>query len=106
MLWLPMVETKIREVLAEFDTKGCSLEDLNKAKTVFKTSAINVMDGVQAKALKLSHWSMMLNKSYNLNNELADIEAVTTDDVMRVFRTYIKDKKCLIINVVPQAKEN
>lgn len=100
------VETKIREVLAEFDTKGCSLEDLNKAKTVFKTSAINVMDGVQAKALKLSHWSMMLNKSYNLNNELVDIEAVTTDDVMRVFRTYIKDKKCLIINVVPQAKEN
>ncbi len=100
------VETKIREVLTEFDTKGCSLEDLNKAKTVFKTSAINVMDGVQAKALKLSHWSMMLNKSYNLNNELADIEAVTTDDVMRVFRTYIKDKKCIIINVVPQAKEN
>lgn len=100
------VETKIREVLAEFDTKGCSLEDLNKAKTVFKTSAINVMDGVQSKALELSHWSMMLNKPYNLNNVLADIEAVTTDDVMRVFRTYIKDKKCIIINVVPQAKEN
>jgi zinc protease len=102
---LKEVETRIREVLADFDKKGLTMEELNKAKTVFKTGAINVMDGVQSKALKLSHWSMMLNKPYNLNNEIADIEAVTIDDVMRVFRTYIKDKKCLIVNVVPQGKE-
>ena len=99
------VETKIREVLAEFDSKGCSFEELNKAKTVFKTNAINDLDGVQSKALKLSHWSMMLTKSYNLNNEIGDIEAVTTEDIMRVFRTYIKDKHCIIINVVPQPRE-
>jgi zinc protease len=99
------IENKIREVLAEFDAKGCSQEEVDKAKTVFKTSAINVMDGVQSKALQLSHWSMMLNKSYNLNDEISAIESVTTEDVMRVFRTYIKDKKCLIINVVPQMKE-
>lgn len=100
------VETRIREILNEFDNKGCSAEELKKAKTVFKTNAINVMDGVQSKALKLSHWNMMLNKSYNLNDEIAEFDAVTTDDIMRVYRTYIKDKKCIIINVVPQAKES
>jgi zinc protease len=99
------VETRIREVLKEFEATGCSQEDLKKAKTVFKTNAINVMDGVMSKALQLSHWSMMLNKTYNLNDELAEIEAVSVEDVMRVYKTYIKDKKCLIINVVPQAKE-
>lgn len=99
------VETKIREVLGDFDTRGCTDEELKKAKTVFKTNAIDVMDGVMSKALKLSHWNMLLNKSYNLTDELAAIDAVTADDVMRVFRTYIKDKKCIIINVVPQAKE-
>ncbi len=99
------VETRIREVLNEFNTKGCTNEELKKAKTVLKTSAINVMDGVMSKALRLSHWNMLLNKSYNLTDELAAIESVTTEDVMRVFRTYIKDKKCIIINVVPQAKE-
>ncbi len=99
------VEAKIREVLADFDSKGCTLEEINKAKTVFKTNAINVMDGVQSKALKLSHWNMLLNKSYNLTDEISAIEAVTVEDVMRVFRTYIKDKKSIIINVVPQTTE-
>ncbi len=99
------VETKIRQVLTDFDAQGCTLEEINKAKTVFKTNAINAMDGVQSKALKLSHWNMLLNKSYNLTDEINSIEAVTVEDVMRVFRTYIKDKKSIIINVVPQASE-
>lgn len=100
------VETKIREVLADFDKNGVSLDELNKAKTVFKTNEINALDAVSAKSFKLSHWNMMLNKSYNLNDEIAGIDAVTVEDIMRVFRTYIKDKKCIVINVVPQAKQD
>ncbi len=95
------IEAKIREVLAEFETKGCSDEELNKAKVIYKTSAINVLDQVASKAYALNHWSMMTDKSYNLDKQIAAIETVTTADVLRVFRTYIKDKKCIVINIVP-----
>ena len=104
-LTVKQVETKMREVLAEFDTKQFTIEDLNKAKTVYKTSYIDILDGISTKSLRLSHWSMMLNKSYNLSDEIAGIDAVTMEDIMRVYRTYIKDKKCLVLNVVPQATQ-
>ncbi|MCB9252578.1 MAG: insulinase family protein, partial [Flavobacteriales bacterium] len=99
------VEARIREVLNEFESKGVSAEEVNKAKVVFKTRAINVMDGVQSKALELSHWHMMLDKKYNLNDQIAAIESVTPEDVMNVYRKYIKDKNCIIINVVPEQKQ-
>ncbi|NUM31587.1 MAG: insulinase family protein [Bacteroidetes bacterium] len=99
------IEKKIRETLAEFDKNGCSNEELEKAKVVYKTNIIDVMDGVSSKALSLSHWNMMLNKKYNINDEIDAFNRVTKDDIMRVFRTYIKDKYAVIINVVPDPEE-
>lgn len=95
------VEKKIRETLDEFEKNGFSDEELNKAKVVFKTSLIDVMDAVSSKAITLSHWNMMLGKTHNLNNEIESIDRVTKDDIMRVFREYIKGKNAVIINVVP-----
>ncbi|MCC6721110.1 MAG: insulinase family protein [Bacteroidia bacterium] len=99
------IEKKIRETLEEFDKNGCTNEELNKAKIVFKTSMIDVMDAVSSKALSLSHWNMMLGKTYNLNDDINSIDRVSTDDIMRVFRTYIKGKNSVIINVVPDPEE-
>lgn len=95
------VEKRIRETLAEFEKIGCTDEELEKAKVVYKTSSIDVMDAVSSKAITLSHWNMMLNKKYNLNDEVDAFNNVTKDDIMRVYRTYIKDKFAVIINVVP-----
>ncbi|MBI1305734.1 MAG: insulinase family protein [Bacteroidetes bacterium] len=95
-------EDKIREVLNEFGTTGISDEELARIKMVFKSSIVDQANSVQSKALLLSEWSMMKGNGYNLKDELDRYETVTKEDVMRVYRKYIQNRKAVILNVGPE----
>ncbi len=92
-------ETMLREVFTDFAKNGISDDELRKVKTTFKTSIIDELSSVHGKALQLSHWQMMVNKPYNLQDEIDLYENVTKEDIMRVFNKYILNKKAVIINV-------
>lgn len=98
-------ETMVREVLADFAKNGVSDEELRKAKTIYKTSLVDELNSVSSKALQLSHWNMMLNKPYNMQDEIDLYENLSKEDIMRVFNRYVNNRKAVIINVSREATQ-
>lgn len=101
-------EKNLEAMFNEFDAKGVSDDDINRAKGQFETQIINAMSSVGSKASilsqtwYLSHGTPRLDKNYNLNDELARYQKVTKEDVMRVFRQYIKGKNYAMITAFPK----
>lgn len=93
-------EEELKKVFEEFDRIGVTDDDLKRAKGVFETQMIQSMSSVASKASLLSLWTYTLpNKPFNLNDEIARYNKVTKEDVMRVFRQYVKGKYCATVNV-------
>ncbi len=102
-------EKNLQAMFTDFDTKGISDDDISRAKGQFETSIYSVMNSVGSKASilsqtwYLSHGNPRLDKNYNLNDELARYQKVTKEDVMRVFRQYIKDKNYVMVTAFPKS---
>ncbi len=97
------VEEKINEVLKEFNEKGVSDEELKATKMSYRTYLVDQVNSVSSKATLLATWNMMKGNGYNLNDEIARYDEVTKEDIMRVFRRYILNKKAVILTVSRQA---
>ncbi len=96
-------EDLLKAVLDEFDRTGVTDEELNQAKAKFESQAIQSLSSIGGKAAQLSMWNYLLpNKPMNVPDEIARYKKVTKEDVMRVFRTYIKGKYAAIVNVFPK----
>lgn len=97
------VEDLLKGVLDEFDRTGVTDEEINRAKAKFESDAIQSLSSIGGKAAQLSMWNYLLpNKSTNIPEEIARYKKVTKEDVMRVFRTYIKGKYAAVVNVFPK----
>ncbi len=102
------IEKGFMAALNEFDAKGVNEDDLNRAKGQFETGIIQSMQSIASRASILSqtwylgHGNPRLDKNYNLSDELARYNKVTKEDVMRVFRQYIKGKNYTLVNVFPK----
>ncbi len=102
------IEKGYLATLKEFDTKGVSDDDLNRAKGQFETSIIQSMQSVGSVASilsstwYLSHGTPRLDKNYNLSDELVRYTKITKEDVMRVFRQYILGKNYVLVNIFPK----
>ncbi len=97
------VEDQINEVLQEFNKVGVSDKELEATKMGYRTYLVDQVNSVASKATLLSEWNMMLGNGYNLNDEIARYDNVTKEDIMRVFRKYILNKKAVILTVSRQA---
>ncbi len=102
------IEKGLMATLAEFDAKGITDDDLNRAKGQFETSIIQSMQSVASRASilsqmwYLSHGNSKLASNFNMSDELARYNKVTKEDVMRVFRQYIKGKNYTLVNIFPK----
>ncbi len=100
------VEDLLKSVLDEFDRTGITDDELNSAKTAFETDMIESLQSIRGKSALLSGWHYLLpNKSMNIPDEIARYKKVTKEDVMRVFRTYIKNKYAAVVIVHPVEKK-
>ncbi len=101
-------EKNLQAMFNEFDTKGISDDDLSRAKSQFETNIYGIMNSIGSKASilsqtwYLSHGNPRLEKNYNLNDELARYQRVTKEDVMRVFRQYVKGKNYVMVTAFPK----
>lgn len=102
------IEKGLLATLEEFDKKGVNDDDLNRAKGQFETSIIQSMQSVGTRASilsqmwYLSHGNPKLASNFNMSDELARYTKVTKEDVMRVFRQYIKGRNYTLVNIFPK----
>ena len=97
------IEADIRNTIAEWETKGFSDEDLAMVKTEMESNFIDQKISVSSKASAISSWEWLGRGRYNTSSELERYNSVTRDDVMRVFKKYIKNKKAVINQVRPKS---
>ncbi|MDR0782072.1 MAG: insulinase family protein [Pseudomonadales bacterium] len=96
-------ETQLRAVIAGFGPASVSDEDIQIFKAQQEAALVNSLTSVRGKVSQLAFNQTFLGNPNDIQRELNAIRALTKDDVLRVFNTYIKGKPAVIQSVVPSA---
>lgn len=103
---LSEMEKLIDEGLEAFEKRGISDEDIEKFKSQNESRTINSLSSVSGKVSQLAAYQTYLGNPNMIGKELAAYQAVTKEDVMRVYNKYIKGKNRLVVSALPKGKED
>ena len=99
---LDNVQSAINTAFANFEAEGISQKDLDRIKAGQETSFYNGLSSVLGKGFQLAQYEIFAGDPGYINEDVKHILAVTTDDVMRVYNTYIKNKNYIATSFVPK----
>lgn len=98
------VEKAIFEGFDKFEKEGFTEEDLTRIKAGYETSFISRFASVQGQSFTLAEYAMNTGDPEYYKKDLAAIQAVTMDDIKRVYEKYIKGKNFLETSFVPKSQ--
>ena len=101
---LAEIEKELATVLAEWEKKGVTEDDILKFKAQFQSSLYNQLSTVQGKGASLASYFTLAKNANNLKNEIERYMSITKEDVMRVYTSYIKNKPCVVLSCLPKGK--
>ncbi len=91
---------EIRAMLAAFSAENIDDENLAMFKGDTEANLINGLASVQGKASRLALYDYLLDDPNYLATELAALQALSREDILRVFDTYIADQPAVILSVL------
>jgi zinc protease len=95
------LEEIARSTLLEFEERGVLADDLERLKMNIIAGKIYGLESVAGKVGQLASFETFTgNPNYN-KEDIARYEAVTAEDVVRVYEKYIRGKPAVIMSVVP-----
>jgi len=92
----------MQEAFAEFEKKGVSDEDLQNHKIKFESQKTDQLLSIEGKGNLLSFYQTTTGNPNYISKDIERYSKVTKEDVMRVYRTYIKDRPAVILSVYPK----
>jgi len=95
------VDKAIQESFAKFEAEGISEEDLDRIKAGQEINFYNSLSSVVGKGFQLAQYEIFAGDPGFINQDVKNILAVTTKDVMRVYNQYIKGKHYVATSFVP-----
>lgn len=98
------LKTRIDETLLEFEKRGVNQDDLNRTKVGIEASTIFGLQSVSGKVSTLAMNELFDQEPDKVQYDIDRYNAVTADDVMRVYHTYIKNKAKVVLSIVPQGE--
>jgi zinc protease len=101
---LAELEQTMRDSLLEFEERGWQEDDLARLKMMIVSGKIYGMESVAGKVATLADNETILGTANFAAEDIARYEAVTEEDLKRVYRQYIKDKPAVIMSVVPNGR--
>lgn len=101
---LDAVKTAIKDGLNRFEENGISEKDLNKIKAGLEVDFYGNIQSVLGKAIQLGEYNTYTGDPGFIHKDIENIQAVTTDDVMRVYLTYLKDQNFVATSFVPKGQ--
>ena len=101
---LDLLPPAINTALSRFETNGISEADLARIKAGLEVSFYQQIQSALGKAIQLSGYDIFTGDPGYLTKDIQGAENVTTEDVMRVYNTYIKGKPHVITNFVPKGQ--
>jgi len=98
------VEDAVFEAFALFEEEGITENDLERIKAGLETQFYNGMSSVLGKSFQLARYNEYAGDPGFLTTDLENIQAVTLDDIMRVYEKYIKGKPYVATSFVPRGQ--
>mgnify|MGYP000076585425 CR=1 FL=1 len=99
---LDEVKAGIEKGFAKFESEGISDKDLQRIKAGQETQFYLGLSSVLGKGSNLASNNTYLGNPGFATEDIKKTLAVTKDDVMRVYNTYIKDKNYIATSFVPK----
>ena len=92
----------IFEAMSDFEADGISQEDLDRIKARQETNFYSSLSSVLGKGFQLAQYEIFAGDPGFINEDVKNILAVTTKDVMRVYNKYVKGKNFVATSFVPK----
>ncbi len=96
------LEQTMRDSLVEFEERGVEPDDLTRVKAGIVSGLIYGLESTSGKVSQLANYATIQDDADGIGHEVARYEGVSAEDVMRVYRKYIKDKPAVIMSIVPK----
>lgn len=103
---LAEMEALFRASLDSFEQRGVTDADLQKFKGSYESNLINGLQSVSGKVSQLAFYQTFAGNPNKVAEEIQEYNAVTKEDVMRVFNQYIKGKGAVVLSVVPKGQDH
>lgn len=94
----------IQEAFERFEQEGIRDNDLERMKIMQETMLYNVMMSLESKTQALARNNVFTGRPDQMVIDLAHYQAVTKEEVMRVYRKYVRGKHFVALSTVPQGQ--
>ncbi|APU11242.1 peptidase M16 [Cellulophaga lytica] len=101
---LTSVNSAIQDAFALFEKEGISDADISRIKAKQETSFYNSLSSVLGKGFQLAQYEIFAGDPGYVTEDVKNILAVTKEDVMRVYNTYIKNKNLVAVSAIPKGQ--
>ena len=92
----------LKKGFARFEENGISQGDLDRIKAGIEVDFYGEVQSALGKAIQLGEYNVYTDDPGFYKKDIANIQAVTTDDVMRVYNKYIKDRPNIAVSFTPK----
>ncbi|MHA7900004.1 MAG: M16 family metallopeptidase [Henriciella sp.] len=98
------VATALADGFARFESDPITADALQRVKTRQEVAFYDALNGVLGKGAQLAQYSIFAGDPGYIDEDLARLQAVTAEDVRRVYETYIKDQPFVATSFVPRGQ--
>ncbi|AGP82426.1 peptidase, M16 family protein [Alteromonas mediterranea MED64] len=102
---LNAVYAGIEEAFARFEKEGIAPEDLARIKAGQETEFYQGLSSVLGKGFQLAQYEIFAGNAAFISQDVKKILGVSQEDVMRVYRSYLKDKPYVATSFVPKGNK-
>ena len=101
---LDSVEQGVFEAFDMFEKEGVTDRDIERIKAGLETQFYNGISSVLGKSFQLSQYNVFAGDPAFITQEIANIKAVTKEDVVAAYNKYLKGKPYVITSFVPKGQ--
>lgn len=95
----------IEEAFRRFEADGVKEDDLARMKIMQETMMYNVMMSLESKAQAMARNNTFTGRPDQMVLDVERYKAVTPEDVMRVYRQYVKGRHYVALSTVPMGRK-
>jgi zinc protease len=103
---LSMVDSLINSCFEDFEKNGISEDDLARVRAQAEASTIRRLESVSGKISTLAYYFTYTGNPNLSQAELDNVRKVTREDIMRVYKYYIKNQHYVAMSVYPKDNRN
>ena len=101
---LKEIEEAINEAFMRFETEGFTDREVERIKATMEKGFYQGLNSVLNKAIQMASYNTFLNDPGYVGKDIENIKAVTREDIMRVYETYIKGRPHIVTSFVPKGR--